>query len=220
MSDALFDFADFEPKPTYQGRAPLTFTRDYFHPNELNAASQWLRYEEGLSFGSAVGRIHTWMFGIATGWAVPEGAAEHSLALLRCCLSCFDYPTHDIDRARSWERRETLRTCYCVQLDLHQANCSACEWHHITDNEQDAIEAWHDHAFPGWRELPVCPIPFSGMGGDKKAITWVKENYPVEMQRPFAPVLTERQPVGTRSVPGRSPWGGFDLCGRIRKVAV
>lgn len=67
MSDAPFDLADFEPKLIYTGRAPLNFTRDYFHPEERIAASHWLRHEKGMSFDSAVGRIHTWQLGITTG---------------------------------------------------------------------------------------------------------------------------------------------------------
>lgn len=31
------------------------------------------------------------------------------------------------------------------------------------------------------------------------------------MQIPGAPIITERRPYGTRHVPSRSPWGGYDL---------
>lgn len=68
--------------------------------------------------------------------------------MLTCCLSCSDYPAHDIDRDREWFPGANLRTCCCVQLNLHQAVCTSCEWHHITDTEQEAVEAWHEQMPP------------------------------------------------------------------------
>lgn len=222
MSTALFELADFEPKPTYQGRAPLNFTRDYFHPEELEAATGWLRNHEGLGFGSAVGRIHTWKYGIATGWVVPEGAAEHSLCLMSCSLDCFGIDGHGIDYTHRREYplapEEIGRTpmlCACVGGDLTQAVCSVCEWHQIGTSESELVEAWHDHAFPGWRDLPVAP-----MGTDDKGkAKWAQATYPAEWQVPAAPILTVRQKFGTRHVPRRSPWGGFDLCAVISEEA-
>lgn len=220
--EALFDLADFEPKLTYRGRAPLNFTRDYFHPDELEAASRWLRYEEGLSFGSAVGSIHTWTLGITTAWCVPEGTAAHSLCMLYCCLDCFGIDGHgiDYDHHRDYPLapeevgRRPMR-CACVGGTLHQAVCTVCEWHHIGVTETEIVEAWHDHAFPGWRQLPVAPASLSGKGMAK----WLSESYPPDWQVPAAPILTMRQGFGTRHVPGRSPWGGFDMCGGVIKEA-
>ena len=40
---------------------------------------------------------------------------------------------------------------------------------------------------------------------------WIAENYPKSMQVPGAPMITERRSFGTRHVPGRSPWGGYDI---------
>lgn len=40
---------------------------------------------------------------------------------------------------------------------------------------------------------------------------WIVEHYPKSMQVPGAPMITERRPFGTRHVPGRSPWGGYDI---------
>lgn len=222
---SLFDLADFEPKPTYQGTAPLNFTRDYFHPDDLIAAHRWLTDKQGMSFGSAVGRVHTWRPGITTGWVVPEGVIEHCMCMLTCSLDCFGIDGHGIDylRPRDYplapeEIHRTPMRCTCVRGDLHQVICTTCEWHHIDGTEQGAVEAWHDHAFPGWRDLPVLPLGFE-LGGEKaarkRAVAWVEEHYPVGAQTQFAPVLTERKNFGRRSVPGRSPWGGFDICGRV-----
>ena len=97
---------------------------------------------------------------------------------------------------------------------MYQAICEPCEWNGITDRENDAVEMWHDHALPGWRELPIVPSRLRMMDKDglsKAAKKWISEHYPKSMQVPGAPIITERRPFGTRHVPGRSPWGGYDL---------
>ena len=40
---------------------------------------------------------------------------------------------------------------------MYQPICKPCEWSGITDRENDAVEMWHDHALPSWRELPIVP---------------------------------------------------------------
>ncbi len=213
VTETLFELADFEPKPVYTGIAPLNFTTDYFHPDDLAAADSWLRDVEGLHYGSAVGRIHTWRKGNSTGWVFREGDGAHDLCLLICCLSCYGYPTHDHDRTRT--QGETLRTCSCIQLTLNQAVCTACEWHHIAETESECVEAWHDHAWPGWRTLPTLPDKLRGKMGTTKMTAkledWFEANYPAAFRTPGAPILTDRERHGTRHVPGYSPYGGFDL---------
>lgn len=48
-------------------------------------------------------------------------------------------------------------------------------------------------------------------GLSKAARKWIEEHYPKSMQVVGAPVITERSSLGTRHVPGRSPWGGYDI---------
>lgn len=221
--ETMFELSDFEPTPTYEGRAPLNFTRDYFHPDELAEATRWLRVEEGMSFGSAAGRIHTWQLGLTTGWCVPEGAADHSMCMLVCDLGCFGIDGHGIDYGyrRNYplspdEQLSRPTLCTCVGGSIYQAVCSTCEWHHIGVTESEVVEAWHDHAFPGWQELPVAPKDLD----PKRLAKWAGETYPAEWQVRAAPIRTLRGPYGTRHVPSRSPWGGFDLsAGAIEEAA-
>ena len=95
-----------------------------------------------------------------------------------------------------------------------QTICEPCEWNAITDHENGAVELWHDHALPGWRELPIVPSRLRAMDKDrmsKATRRWIAEHDPNAMQVPGAPMVTERRPFGTRHVPGRSPWGGYDI---------
>ena len=77
------------------------------------------------------------------------------------------------------------------------------------------VEAWHDHAFPGWRQLPILPAKLRGQMGTRKMTPkleeWLEANYPPEFRVPGAPILTDRGGSGTRHVPEYSPYGGFDL---------
>lgn len=97
---------------------------------------------------------------------------------------------------------------------LEQMVCEPCEWHVIGD-ENSVIEQWHDHAVPGWRDLPVLPATIrvrdSGSSLSKLAMKWITERYPQHMQVPGAPIITERDSYGTRHVHHYSPWGGYDL---------
>lgn len=92
--------------------------------------------------------------------------------------------------------------------------CESCDWHQVNVGENTAVESWHDHAVPGWRELPIVPahIPLSdGTKLTRTAEAWSSDHYPIEAQFEGAPIITQRSGLGTRHVPGRSPWGGYDL---------
>ena len=97
---------------------------------------------------------------------------------------------------------------------LSKIVCEPCAWQSDAGGESDAVEAWHDHAVPGWRDLPVVPRQIrvrTDKGLSKVALRWIEQRYPQHMQTPGAPIITERQQFGTRHVPAYSPWGGYDL---------
>ena len=52
-------------------------------------------------------------------------------------------------------------------------------------------------------------------GGYRKKLArlqnWLEEHDPASWQAPGFPINSERRSYGTRHVPGRSPWGGYDL---------
>lgn len=228
LLDLLDDMLDAEkPDEVWAGRAPLNFTREYFHPDDHFAAHQWLIDDKrGGRFGSAVGRVHTWHSSTLEGWIIPERAKRHSLCMMDACLSCFqdghgrDYDVPIIDHVPGSPVFTRPRTCYCIQLTLHKVVCTACRWQYIDDSKQRTVEAWHDHAFPGWRDLPLLPSKLRGAMGTSKMTpaleAWFADNYPEEFRVGGAPILTARDRIMSRHVPGYSPWGGFDM-GIIRE---
>ncbi|MEV8337926.1 MAG: hypothetical protein EPO52_15280 [Herbiconiux sp.] len=177
--------------PEWQG-APLYFTTDYYSPSELDAAFQHWKVLYG-NFG-CIPLSHMWHRGFS-GISDRLTFQEHSIAMF----------TADLRAEPEAEGPGDL---------IYQAVCEPCDWHHVSGTENGAVEGWHDHAVPGWRELPV--IPAQVRVREQSSLTklgrrWIEAHYPPEMQVPGAPMITERARYATRHVAGHSPWGGYDL---------
>lgn len=196
--DDLFHEAEVEADPPWTG-APLHFTTGYHSPAEFDAAFEhWQFLHKGQIGAYAASRM--WHRAIAVPGGVSVGA--HG----------FDMFTADL-RCEPWTHDGPHDGCSCVGGLTYQSICEPCGWHDLSEDENGAVEAWHDHAVPGWRDLPIVPahIPISdGARLTMTARAWIVEHYPPEFQFVGAPILTERS-GGHRHVPGRSPWGGYDL---------
>lgn len=201
----LLDLLDDITRPVYDGPAPLGFTSRYFTPDELLAARAELARIRG-DWSKDHPTFGAWMLGITTGWC--GTAPGHRLCMLQTDLRCNCRMPYLV---AEWEK---IGPCYCVGDLLYQANCPDCRWHHI-GTENDVVIAWHDHAWPGWRELPTLPAKLRGKMGTRtmtpKLAAWLEANYPPEFRVDGAPILTDRGGIGTRCVPGYSPYGGFDI---------
>ena len=177
----------------------MHFTVDYFPPNQLETAFAHWQFLNG-GHGSYA-RSRMWQRAIA----VPGGAelSEH----------CLDLFTADL-RCEPWRDDHPHQRCACLGDLTYQAICEPCGWHFVAAGENAAVESWHDHALPGWRQLPIVPARICRRDANgrlsKSTHQWIAERYPEAMQFPGAPIVTERD-AGTRHVPGRSPWGGYDL---------
>lgn len=196
VGQLAFDFTELEREGA-RGRlhewdgAPLHFTMEFHPAADLDAAFEHWKFLHGR-FGSH-GRSHMWHRGVADGFGIQVN--EHRIDLFHADLS----PEYDAAGPRG---------------DLTMALCEHCRWHLISESESEVVEAWHDHALPGWRELPVIPGSIrvrSEKGLTKQAHAWIAEHYPAHMQIQGAPIITERSTFATRHVPGLSPWGGYDL---------
>lgn len=185
--EAMIDEATLEADGPWNG-APLGYTPDYYTPEELSAAFDRYVLENGR-FGCLI-YSHMWAPAIARSPLVID---RHELHVLHANTSC-ERPEH---------RHPDL-----ANEGGSQANCPTCRWHVIDHDENNVIEAWHDHAMPGWRDLPTLPNGLS----EKVKRAWLEEHYPPQWQTGGAPVLTLRTGIGTRHVDRRSPFGGYDLC--------
>jgi len=132
----------------------------------------------------------------------------------RVNITCPDTPT---DRCQPTVlsadlRCDCLDECFCVGDLLYRGACRSCGWEgEPVDEENSAAEDACDHAWPGWRELPVVArVPDDG----KRHDAWAKRvaaTYPTGWLAGGGPIRTQRSGVGTRHVPGRTPFGGYDM---------
>ncbi|MEV8339469.1 DUF6349 family protein [Leucobacter sp. NPDC077196] len=201
--DALIHQAAVETVPTWDG-APLRYHEQYRTPAELDAAWERWQFENG-SFG-CVPYSHMWHSDkYRRGEEISIGAHQHASfqADARCDGGRFGGPEHD---HADGELPNDL---------IYQFICSPCRWHTISNSENAAVEAWHDHVLPGWRDLPVVPKKLAEHGGERTKLarlqSWLEEYYPAAWQASGFPIISERNTYGTRHVPGGSPWGGYNL---------
>lgn len=196
--EGMLHDAAVEAAPEWTG-APLHFTTAHYPPAALDAAFEHWQFLHAHDKTHVNSRM--WHRSIT----VPDGARAtgHGFVLYSADLRC-----------ERWKHAEKHGGCTCLGDLMYQAICEPCGWNGITDSENDAVEMWHDHALPGWRKLPIVPSRLRMMDKDglsKAARQWISEHYPKSIQVPGTPIITERRPYGTRHVPGRSPWGGYDL---------
>ena len=85
--------------------------------------------------------------------------------------------------------------------------CKVCGWSDHPGDEAGTIAAWHDHAMPGWRELPIYD---KGTSATPKQFAKHISTYPDEWQFVGVPVITLRERLGTRSYMARE-FKGFDI---------
>lgn len=191
-----FDFTELEREyargrlETWDG-APLHFTTEFHTPADFDAAFEHWVYLNGHSGSHS--RSHMWHRGFADGNGIEIN--EHRIDIFHVDLSA----DRDVEGPGG---------------ELTMAVCEHCRWRTISESENEAIEARHDHALPGWRDLPVVPAEVrvrSEQGITKHGLAWITQHYPAHMQMPGAPIITERAAYATRHAPGVSPWAGYDL---------
>lgn len=196
--EGMLHEAAVEASPEWRG-APLHFTTAFYSPSDLEDAVAHWQFLHRLDGSRHDSRM--WHRAIAVPGGVEIG--EHG----------FDLFTADL-RCDPWKHPTPHGGCTCVGDLTYMAMCEPHGWHAVASDENAAVETWHDHSFPGWRDLPVVPARLRNtdeIGLSSAARKWIEQHYPASMRVVGAPVITERSGIGTRHVPGRSPWGGYDI---------
>jgi hypothetical protein len=110
---------------------------------------------------------------------------------------------------------------------VYRGACLHCAWEgEIRADHNGAVEDAHDHAWAGWRELPIVQRrPEPGTHARQKAATdrWIEavnDCYPDGWLEAGGPIRTARGYYGTRHVPNYTGFGGYDLCGEIEPEPV
>lgn len=97
------------------------------------------------------------------------------------------------------------------------AGC-VCGWACDADGENAAVEAAHDHAFPGWRDLPAVDARQGEKGWSAKDARRLVDVYGSDWLDTGGPIRTWRPRFGLRHVPGRAPGGGYDMSAGLGDV--
>lgn len=105
--------------------------------------------------------------------------------------------------------------CSCVGGLVYRSICTRCGWHSgVVSSDTAAATMGLDHAHEGWRDMPIMrPAPFDESTDQGARREWEREvcaAYGTTHPQGF-PVITDRRAPGLRAVPGRSPWGGYDI---------
>lgn len=102
--------------------------------------------------------------------------------------------------------------CACVGALLYRHLCTCGHVDEPRCSENGAAEDAMDHAWVGWRELPV--LAASMPAENKSRARWLEtalDLYSAGWIEAGGPVRTSRSGCGTRHVPDRTPFGGYDL---------
>lgn len=164
------------------GRCPMGYTEDRYTLEEITKAYDAWRDRHGKSRDTHY-----------TGWRLPmweevvAGPDGHTCAV--------------VSAARDGR--------YCDYM--HRAIDDACGWASpIVADREAVLLAWHDHAWPGWRDLPA--LVASNSTNESRWPDLIRAAQPEAWQVPNAPIVTGRPHRATsRTVIGRSPWGGCDI---------
>jgi hypothetical protein len=194
-----FDFDELT-RPSYAGLR-VGFHSDHLTVAQAREIEEQARRDLG-GFGIKVGHPHIWF---VDGYNSCLATPGHEVDLGDADLSCSCAPH---------------LACSCIGGRVYRAFCS-CHWTSpVFADEGEAVAGWHDHAWPGWRDLPVVPHNVRPPSGGitkktKAALAWVEDRYPAGFQTAGAPIVTQRAYLGTRCVPGYSPWGGYDISSTV-----
>lgn len=100
---------------------------------------------------------------------------------------------------------------------LYRGGCLGCDWEGDTrDGYGVAVEDAHDHAWPGWRDLPAVKQPKSNYN---RWLSEVKRAYPPGWLAAGGPIVTIRPDSRfSRHLSGKAPGGGYDLAASYYQV--
>ena len=172
-----------------------TTARGYFQ--RLDAANAWT-----ARYGNFDGhlRSHAWRPACGSPEGRYGGEDQHRPGVLTADLLCHHYDTE----------------CACVGDIVFRGACLHCAWEgEVRDDENTAAEDAHDHAWPGWRDLPIVARRPENQKARPRWIDSVNDAYPAGWLESGGPIRTARGQLGTRHVPNHTGLGGYDLCGAI-----
>jgi hypothetical protein len=163
---------------------------------------QWVA--EWGNFGSGY-RAHAWVIGSC----VPSAPAD------RCQATVL----HVDARCPRWAAPGGMPDCTCcTEIDdyLFRGACRGCDWEgdpHRDGRENPAVEDAMDHAWPGWRDVPIVARYRQEQKARERWVAKVLPQYPVGWLQAGGPIRTLRDKCASRHNAGQvtTPWAGYDM---------
>jgi hypothetical protein len=193
---------------------------------ELEAATQQRAFDEAPSIYGDTIRGYWRRIAAVTAWTAEHGHFDSNLRSHAWRPACGspDRPAEAAATCRPAVLTADLRChhhnedCHCVGGLVYRGACQHCDWEgEVRDAENGAAEDAHDHAWPGWRELPIVPRRPENQKAQPTWIERVSAVYPIGWLESGGPIRTVRQKYGTRHVPNATGFGGDDLCAAIAR---
>jgi hypothetical protein len=204
---ALFTEEDLAPPRRPDTDGPCLFSspaRGIIARGEEAAAWQ---AEHGIAKSPT--RSHAWQYGP---W-MPDPTEEHGASVLSA----------HVDPSPVCPGHHATVSWYAPGHHLiYRGCCTGCDWEagQTADCENGAAEDALDHAWPGWRDLPV--VKQLGYEPTKAQLArWVEQvskACPPGWLQAGGPIRTMRDGVGYRSVPKATPFGGYDAAANWRDL--
>ena len=136
-------------------------------------------------------------------------------------MSFVTTPTTGCRFSVTWRMRDKMEPLHPTETVVHHlrywAWCECGRTGPYRTEENLAAEDGADHAFPGWRTLPIMRDRPMGEVTTAAWVRWEDEAirvYPKGWFEAGGPVRTERMPGATRHAPQTGPGGGYDMYAR------
>lgn len=204
--------------------APATVQLDLFTPAPLGLP-QCLRDSQACGLVARTAEFAAWQ---------QEYGSFGSLVRSHAWTPPFGSPVAPTRRHQAAELSADLRRdrhhpvaepplCGCWDVDdlLYRGACVGCDWEGRPfaglGAHNKAIEDACDHAWPGWRDLPVVPKPpepGTSAAAKRALAAWAEKvaaACPPGWLEAGGPIRTLRTPPGTRHAEHGSRFGGYDL---------
>lgn len=193
---------------------------------EIEAADVQRAFDEAPSIYGSTARGYCQRLDDADTWTTTHGhfdSLRRSHAWRAACGSP-DQPAASTGTCRPAVLTADLRCshyeedCSCVGSLVYRGACLHCDWEgDVRADENTAAEDAHDHAWPGWRDLPIVPRRPENPKARPRWVETVNDAYPAGWLESGGPIRTARAEYGTRHVPNYTGFGGYDLCATIAR---
>ncbi len=166
-------------------------------------AAEWEAWRAEFGICGSLCRSHAWTVALCD----PDQPTARCMPTALSCDLRAPWPGAD------WATWPDCDCCTTLNDLRYRGACCGCDWEGPSrPGENPAVEDACDHAWPGWRDVPIVPAWPSDMKRQERWLATVVPQYPAGWLEAGGPIRTLRQLMGTRhNATFATPWGGYDM---------